>query len=185
MKKYIAFFASTGTYFTLIMVMTGLSVVLTVIVLNVHFRGPGTHIMYPWVSKPNCGPKMFLFPKNRVNGFLSDFCTNPRFGRSYWSGCRGFLRVDRPQSKLKSERDLTCDSTSCCCRPVPTSVDRHGSTTVNVNGMDLEERSASLLGNVLQIDDRSKANPFVPSKLGFYAEFNGPRQLLPSTGIHI
>ncbi|KAL4227369.1 Neuronal acetylcholine receptor subunit alpha-7 [Mactra antiquata] len=38
-----------GIYFCCIMVMTSLSVLFTVIVLNFHYRGPETHIILPWV----------------------------------------------------------------------------------------------------------------------------------------
>ncbi|WAR00949.1 ACH1-like protein [Mya arenaria] len=39
-----------GIYFCCIMVMTSLSVLFTVVVLNFHYRGPETHTMPPWIK---------------------------------------------------------------------------------------------------------------------------------------
>ncbi|PAA64225.1 hypothetical protein BOX15_Mlig000862g1 [Macrostomum lignano] len=40
-----------GKYLLFTMILVTLSIVVTVVVLNVHFRGPDTHVMAPWVRK--------------------------------------------------------------------------------------------------------------------------------------
>ena len=40
-----------GKYLLFTMVLVSLSIIVTVVVLNVHFRSPSTHTMAPWVQK--------------------------------------------------------------------------------------------------------------------------------------
>ncbi|XP_072051070.1 neuronal acetylcholine receptor subunit alpha-3-like [Amphiura filiformis] len=40
-----------GKYLLFTMILVTLSIVITVIVLNIHYRGPRTHVMRPWVRK--------------------------------------------------------------------------------------------------------------------------------------
>lgn len=43
------FWSFLGKYILFTMVMVGFSVVITIIILNVHYRKPSTHKMAPWV----------------------------------------------------------------------------------------------------------------------------------------
>lgn len=40
-----------GKYLLFTMILVGLSVVITIIILNIHYRKPSTHKMAPWVRK--------------------------------------------------------------------------------------------------------------------------------------
>ncbi|XP_013406862.1 acetylcholine receptor subunit alpha-like 1 [Lingula anatina] len=40
-----------GKYLLFTMILVSLSIIVTVVVLNVHFRSPSTHVMSPWVKK--------------------------------------------------------------------------------------------------------------------------------------
>ncbi|GAV00794.1 hypothetical protein RvY_11594-2 [Ramazzottius varieornatus] len=125
-----------GTYFTLIMVMTGFSVVLTVIVLNVHFRTADTHIMYPWIRK------LLLVWLPAV------------------------LRVQRPRSKLKEKKDTKESSCDTCCPKTIANVEKQlthalsaldlqaRSCSLLANVLDLDDRS--------MVNMRSLSNITVP-----------------------
>ena len=71
-----------GKYLLFTMVLVGLSVVITIIILNVHYRKPSTHKMAPWVR---CFfikrvPKLLLM---RVpNDLLQDLAAHKITGRS-------------------------------------------------------------------------------------------------------
>ncbi|XP_055333397.1 neuronal acetylcholine receptor subunit alpha-7-like isoform X2 [Paramacrobiotus metropolitanus] len=116
-----------GTYFSLIMMMTGLSVVLTVIVLNVHFRTPQTHVMHPWVRKILLVWLPFILGLKRP-GPMPNMCPpKPKICRS----CFKTVNANNVNSDKNHGRSL--------------------------NALDLESRSCSLLANVLELDDRPKS----------------------------
>ncbi|XP_033207948.1 acetylcholine receptor subunit alpha-like 2 isoform X1 [Belonocnema kinseyi] len=70
-----------GKYLLFTMVLVGLSVVITIIILNVHYRKPSTHKMAPWVRKIFIRrlPKLLLMrvPKD----LLKDLAAHKIFGR--------------------------------------------------------------------------------------------------------
>ena len=71
-----------GKYLLFTMILVTLSIIVTVIVLNVHFRKPSTHTMSPWVRKVflNILPRLLvmrrphidqvLLPWNKLNPYL-------------------------------------------------------------------------------------------------------------------
>lgn len=71
-----------GKYLLFTMLLVGLSVVITIIILNVHYRKPSTHKMAPWVRKFFITklPKLLLM---RVpNDLLRDLAAQKIAGRS-------------------------------------------------------------------------------------------------------
>lgn len=71
-----------GKYLLFTMLLVGLSVVITIIILNVHYRKPSTHKMAPWVRKFFITklPKLLLMrvPKD----LLRDLAAQKILGRS-------------------------------------------------------------------------------------------------------
>lgn len=70
-----------GKYLLFTMVLVGLSVVITIIILNVHYRKPSTHKMAPWVRKVFIRrlPKLLLM---RVpDDLLNDLAAHKIHGR--------------------------------------------------------------------------------------------------------
>ena len=57
-----------GKYLLFTMILVTLSIIVTVIVLNVHFRGPSTHTMSPWVRKVflNILPRLLIMTRPNV-----------------------------------------------------------------------------------------------------------------------
>lgn len=70
-----------GKYLLFTMVLVGLSVVVTIIILNVHYRKPSTHKMAPWVRTVFIRklPKLLLMrvPENLLN----ELAANKIYGR--------------------------------------------------------------------------------------------------------
>ena len=58
-----------GKYLLFTMILVTLSIIVTVIVLNVHFRSPSTHSMSPWVKKVflNILPRLLLMRRPHVD----------------------------------------------------------------------------------------------------------------------
>uniref|UniRef100_A0AAU6PBS5 Nicotinic acetylcholine receptor alpha2 n=1 Tax=Protohermes xanthodes TaxID=1452977 RepID=A0AAU6PBS5_9NEOP len=69
-----------GKYLLFTMVLVGLSVVITIIILNVHYRKPSTHKMAPWVRKffIKRVPKLLLMrvPKDLLNDLAANKIPN-------------------------------------------------------------------------------------------------------------
>ena len=61
-----------GKYLLFTMILVTLSIIVTVIVLNVHFRSPSTHTMSPWVRKVflNILPRLLLMRRPHVDKVL-------------------------------------------------------------------------------------------------------------------
>ncbi|XP_052902460.1 acetylcholine receptor subunit alpha-like 2 isoform X3 [Anopheles moucheti] len=68
-----------GKYLLFTMILVGLSVVITIIILNIHYRKPSTHKMAPWVRKFFILrlPKLLLM---RVPNDLLKVSEGPKFG---------------------------------------------------------------------------------------------------------
>ncbi|PAA86923.1 hypothetical protein BOX15_Mlig023922g1 [Macrostomum lignano] len=63
-----------GKYLLFTMILVTLSIVVTVVVLNVHFRGPSTHRMAPWVRRLflESLPELLLMPRPSMHERLQD-----------------------------------------------------------------------------------------------------------------
>ena len=61
-----------GKYLLFTMILVTLSIIVTVIVLNVHFRSPSTHTMSPWARKVflNILPRLLLMRRPHVDKVL-------------------------------------------------------------------------------------------------------------------
>ncbi|KAK2151150.1 hypothetical protein LSH36_374g03043 [Paralvinella palmiformis] len=62
-----------GKYLLFTMILVTLSIIVTVIVLNVHFRGPSTHTMSPWVRKVflNVLPRLLIMRRPTIDRDLT------------------------------------------------------------------------------------------------------------------
>lgn len=67
-------FIATGKYLLFTMILVTLSIIVTVIVLNVHFRSPSTHTMSPWVRKVflNILPRLLAMKRPKMDKELSN-----------------------------------------------------------------------------------------------------------------
>ena len=63
-----------GKYLLFTMILVTLSIIVTVVVLNVHFRSPATHTMSPWVRKVflDVLPRLLIMQRPRVRKDPSD-----------------------------------------------------------------------------------------------------------------
>ena len=63
-----------GKYLLFTMILVTLSIIVTVIVLNVHFRSPATHKMSPWVRKVflNILPRLLVMRRPHIDQVTSD-----------------------------------------------------------------------------------------------------------------
>ncbi|KOX71203.1 Acetylcholine receptor subunit alpha-L1 [Melipona quadrifasciata] len=94
-----------GKYLLFTMILVGLSVVITIIILNVHYRKPSTHKMAPWVRKIFIRrlPKLLLM---RVpDDLLNDLAAHKIHGRgrSVMSGLDESLSDVTPRKKYPFE----------------------------------------------------------------------------------
>ena len=57
-----------GKYLLFTMILVTLSILITVLVLNIHYRSPNTHVMSPWVRKVflHILPKLLMMKRPRV-----------------------------------------------------------------------------------------------------------------------
>nr|XP_032296697.1 acetylcholine receptor subunit alpha-like isoform X3 [Drosophila virilis] len=91
-----------GKYLIFAMILVSISICVTVVVLNVHFRSPQTHRMAPWVKRLfiNFLPK-FLFIKRPTYNFETSLTSTGPFGGS----CQ--VHGPLPQITHSSSDDLT------------------------------------------------------------------------------
>ncbi|KAK7115593.1 acetylcholine receptor subunit alpha-like isoform X2 [Littorina saxatilis] len=59
-----------GKYLLFTMILVTLSIIVTVVVLNVHFRSPATHVMSPWVRRVFLSilPRLLIMPRPYPDG---------------------------------------------------------------------------------------------------------------------
>lgn len=103
-----------GKYLLFTMVLVGLSVVITIIILNVHYRKPSTHKMAPWVR---CFfikrvPKLLLM---RVpNDLLNDLAARKITGRSLKKKDIDALNQQNQATSSSSSSDSSRQRASGC-----------------------------------------------------------------------
>ena len=84
-----------GKYLLFTMILVTLSIIVTVIVLNVHFRSPATHTMSPWVRKVflNILPRLLIMrrphiDRDRAPKVVVRTCNGVEIRDSYGEGAR-------------------------------------------------------------------------------------------------
>ena len=95
-----------GKYLLFTMILVTLSIIVTVIVLNVHFRSPATHTMSPWVRKVflNILPRLLIMrrphiDRDRAPKVVVRTCNGVEIRDSYGGG-----------DSARLSRDLTFDN---------------------------------------------------------------------------
>ncbi|CAD5116496.1 DgyrCDS5376 [Dimorphilus gyrociliatus] len=80
-----------GKYLLFTMILVTLSIIVTVIVLNVHFRSPSTHTMSPWVRKVflNILPRLLMMERPNME--------RDRLRAAVYRTCNGFETIDFSQ----------------------------------------------------------------------------------------
>lgn len=73
-----------GKYLLFTMILVTLSIVITVLVLNVHYRGPTTHAMAPWVRKVflHILPRLLMMKRPKFSHEQMLMKVNPGLGNS-------------------------------------------------------------------------------------------------------
>lgn len=93
-----------GKYLLFTMLLVGLSVVITIVILNVHYRKPSTHKMAPWVRKffIKRVPKLLLMrvPKDLLNDLAANKIQNK------------YLKKHRVIESMPSSQVLSSSSSS-------------------------------------------------------------------------
>lgn len=93
-----------GKYLLFTMLLVGLSVVITIVILNVHYRKPSTHKMAPWVRKffIKKVPKLLLMrvPKDLLNDLAANKIQNK------------FLKKHRVIESMPSAHTMSSSSSS-------------------------------------------------------------------------
>lgn len=127
-----------GKYLLFTMILVALSVVVTIIILNVHYRKPSTHKMAPWIRKVFIRrlPKLLLM---RVpDDLLDDLAAHKIYGRS---GVRfqpdqvGLQTGGKPTSKFNAAVAAAMHHQSSSLLSSPESL-RHGQIRVSsCNGL--------------------------------------------------
>lgn len=88
-----------GKYLLFTMILITLSIIVTVITLNVHFRSPSTHTMAPWVRRVflNILPKMLLMRRPNLE--------NEKIARTIVRTCNGIEMRDQYVNRQDLEFD--------------------------------------------------------------------------------
>ncbi|XP_031631661.1 acetylcholine receptor subunit alpha-like isoform X1 [Contarinia nasturtii] len=137
-----------GKYLIFAMILVSISICVTVVVLNVHFRSPQTHRMAPWVKKVfiNFLPKLLFIKRPQYNfetsrKLLGDshVCFYPYYSTTHLEQSSQFSRVH-------SKDDLT-----------PTSLSRSGPFgSCQIHGsMPMPQSESDDLSNMPDIDNAS------------------------------
>ncbi|KAK2175626.1 hypothetical protein NP493_718g03007 [Ridgeia piscesae] len=100
-----------GKYLLFTMILVTLSIIATVIVLNVHFRGPATHTMSPWVRKVFLSILPRLLLMRRPNADSSGQQHNAK------RKCNGVEIRDAFGELFRKNSDYTTDSYARMLRP--------------------------------------------------------------------
>lgn len=90
-----------GKYLLFTMILITLSIIVTVITLNVHFRSPSTHTMAPWVRRVflNILPKMLLMRRPNLE--------NEKIARTIVRTCNGIEMRDQYVNRHDLEFDTS------------------------------------------------------------------------------
>jgi nicotinic acetylcholine receptor len=88
-----------GKYLLFTMILITLSIIVTVITLNVHFRSPSTHTMAPWVRRVflNILPKMLLMRRPNLD--------NEKIARTIVRTCNGIEMRDQYVNRHEFDMD--------------------------------------------------------------------------------
>jgi len=86
-----------GKYLLFTMVLVSLSIIVTVVVLNVHFRSPSTHTMAPWVQRMFLVllPRLLCMRRPAINRDLT-----PKVAEDVTSSSRSFTVTTQAQGHL-------------------------------------------------------------------------------------
>nr|CAD7442247.1 unnamed protein product [Timema bartmani] len=96
-----------GKYLLFTMLLVGLSVVITIMVLNVHYRKPSTHKMAPWVRKVFIRrlPKLLFMKVPVPEQLLQDLAANKKFLKANKSRLNAAVAAAAASSSVASSPD--------------------------------------------------------------------------------
>ncbi|KAF7997902.1 hypothetical protein HCN44_009300 [Aphidius gifuensis] len=117
-----------GKYLLFTMILVALSVVITIIILNVHYRKPSTHKMAPWIRKIFIRrlPKLLLM---RVpDDLLNDLAAHKIYGRG------------KPGKKNKFDDAISAAMRSPSVMSSPESLRHRGALIMGCNGLHQQQQ---------------------------------------------